>query len=131
MREVLNTISLSICRTLCESGHLLAHSISNVLSCCKPPTTYWFLNVGNEIKVTKLISPLKNGYFDVIALFNTGYLYLISHDTHQLTDFPALAALLSIITDPSVVLHTHYAYRTFTQPICDPFTYLQEKKELP
>ncbi|GFU34572.1 hypothetical protein TNCV_1993031 [Trichonephila clavipes] len=35
-----------------ESGHLLAYSISNVLSCCKPPTTYSFLNLGNEIKVT-------------------------------------------------------------------------------
>ncbi|GFU69842.1 hypothetical protein TNCV_112611 [Trichonephila clavipes] len=43
---------ISICRTLCEWGHLLAHSMSNVLSCCKPPTTYWFRNLGNEIKVT-------------------------------------------------------------------------------
>ncbi|GFT88470.1 transposable element Tcb1 transposase [Trichonephila clavipes] len=51
MWEALNTTSLSICRTMCELGHLLAHSISNVLSCCKPPTTYWFLNLGNKVKV--------------------------------------------------------------------------------
>ncbi len=86
MWEALNTISLSICRTMSESGHLLAHSISNVTS--------------------------------------------ISHDTHQLTDFTALAALLAAITEPPVVLPTHYAYRTSTRHIyvCDPFTYLQEKK---
>ncbi|GFW67429.1 uncharacterized protein LOC105457711 [Trichonephila clavipes] len=36
MWEALNTISLSICLTMCESGHLLALSIRNVLSCCKP-----------------------------------------------------------------------------------------------
>ncbi|GFX85467.1 hypothetical protein TNCV_3716391 [Trichonephila clavipes] len=51
MREALNTISLNIYRTMCESGHLYAHVISNVLSCCKPPTTYWFLNLGIEINV--------------------------------------------------------------------------------
>ncbi|PSN36018.1 hypothetical protein C0J52_12133 [Blattella germanica] len=38
MWEALNTISLSIFCTMCKSGYLLAHSISNVLSCCKPPT---------------------------------------------------------------------------------------------
>ncbi|GFQ73676.1 hypothetical protein TNCT_366361 [Trichonephila clavata] len=32
MWETLNTISLSIYRTMCESGHL----ISNFLSCCEP-----------------------------------------------------------------------------------------------
>ncbi|GFV65740.1 EGF-like domain-containing protein [Trichonephila clavipes] len=52
MWKALNTISLSICRIMCESGYLLAHSISNVLLYCKPPTTYWFLNLGNKIKVT-------------------------------------------------------------------------------
>ena len=39
MWEALNTIGLRMCRTMCESGHLLAHSIGNVLSCCKSPTT--------------------------------------------------------------------------------------------
>ncbi|GFS81200.1 uncharacterized protein TNCV_1224341 [Trichonephila clavipes] len=52
MWEALNTSSLSICRTMCELGHLLAHSISTVLSCCKPLDTYWFLNLGKEINVT-------------------------------------------------------------------------------
>ncbi|GFX22386.1 uncharacterized protein TNCV_1815871 [Trichonephila clavipes] len=52
MWEALNTISLSICRIMCELDHLLTHSISNILSCCKPLTTYWFLNLGNKIKVT-------------------------------------------------------------------------------
>ncbi|GFW65814.1 uncharacterized protein TNCV_586401 [Trichonephila clavipes] len=52
MWEALNTTSLSICSTMCKSGHLLALSISNILSCYKPPTTYWFLNLGNEINVT-------------------------------------------------------------------------------
>ncbi|GFW21347.1 uncharacterized protein TNCV_1531721 [Trichonephila clavipes] len=64
MWETLNTLSLSIFRTMCESGPLLAHSISNVLSCCRPSTTYWFLNLGNEIKVTGRISPWENGYLD-------------------------------------------------------------------
>ncbi|GFX81003.1 hypothetical protein TNCV_1909961 [Trichonephila clavipes] len=52
------------------------------------------------------------------------------HDTHQLTDFIALTELLQAITEPSDVLHTHYACRTSTRHIniCDPFTYLQEKK---
>ncbi|PRD29448.1 UNVERIFIED_CONTAM: hypothetical protein NCL1_29390 [Trichonephila clavipes] len=50
MWEALNTISLSIFRTMCESDHLLAHSICNVISCCKPPTTYWFLNLGTRSK---------------------------------------------------------------------------------
>ncbi|GFU83529.1 hypothetical protein TNCV_4217891 [Trichonephila clavipes] len=45
MWEALNTISFSIFHTMCESGHMFAHSISNVLSCYKPPTTYWFLNL--------------------------------------------------------------------------------------
>ncbi|GFV32320.1 hypothetical protein TNCV_1676061 [Trichonephila clavipes] len=39
MWESLNIISLSICRTMCESGHLLSHSISNVLFYCKPRAT--------------------------------------------------------------------------------------------
>ena len=39
MWEALNTIGLRMCHTMCESGHLSAHSIGNVLSCCKPPTT--------------------------------------------------------------------------------------------
>ncbi|GFX14652.1 uncharacterized protein TNCV_4016501 [Trichonephila clavipes] len=52
MWEALNTTSFNICSTMCESVNLLEHNISNVLSCCKPPTTYWFLNLGNEIKVT-------------------------------------------------------------------------------
>ncbi|GFW43784.1 uncharacterized protein TNCV_4771331 [Trichonephila clavipes] len=67
VREALNTTSLSICRSMWESGHLLTHSISNVLSCCKPPTTYWFLNLRNEIKVTERISSLVNGHFDLLA----------------------------------------------------------------
>ncbi|GFV29361.1 uncharacterized protein TNCV_437801 [Trichonephila clavipes] len=70
MLEALNTTSLSICNTMCESGHLLTQSIRNVLSCCKPPTTYWFLNLGNQIKVTVTfhrIYPSKNGYFDVMG----------------------------------------------------------------
>ncbi|GFS84557.1 uncharacterized protein TNCV_4607141 [Trichonephila clavipes] len=79
MWEALNTISLSTCHTMCESGRLLAHSISNVLSCCKPSTTYWFLNCGNEIKVTGRISPLENDYFDVSELLNTGYFHLTRH----------------------------------------------------
>ncbi|GFV73506.1 uncharacterized protein TNCV_1539481 [Trichonephila clavipes] len=58
MWEALNTISLSISRTMCESDHLLAHGISNVRSYCKPPTTYRFLNRGNEIKVTGRIFSL-------------------------------------------------------------------------
>ncbi|GFV11052.1 uncharacterized protein TNCV_2717971 [Trichonephila clavipes] len=47
-----------------------------------------------------------------------------SHDTHQLTDFTTLAALLPTITDSSVVLSTHYACRASTRHIyvCDPFT---------
>ncbi|GFW90160.1 uncharacterized protein TNCV_1789811 [Trichonephila clavipes] len=71
MGEALNTTSLSICRTMCESGHLLEQCNSNVLSCCRPPTTYWFLNLGNDIKVTgsdpihcDIPSPSENGYFD-------------------------------------------------------------------
>ncbi|GFU17420.1 uncharacterized protein TNCV_4309591 [Trichonephila clavipes] len=51
MWEALNTINLSIFRTMCESGQLLAHSISTVFSCCNPPTTYWFRFLGNEINV--------------------------------------------------------------------------------
>ncbi|GFV45399.1 uncharacterized protein TNCV_5055931 [Trichonephila clavipes] len=79
MWEVLNTISLSICHTICESSHLLAYGINNVLSCCKPPTTYGSLNLRNEIKVTERISPLGNGYFDVSALLNTGYFHFTRH----------------------------------------------------
>ncbi|GFY34259.1 uncharacterized protein TNCV_2505621 [Trichonephila clavipes] len=77
--ETLNTTSLSICRTMCESGHFLAHSISNVLSCCKSPTTYWFLNLRNEIKAIERISPLANGYLDVSGLLKTGYFPLTRH----------------------------------------------------
>ncbi|GFV62332.1 uncharacterized protein TNCV_1131151 [Trichonephila clavipes] len=79
MWEALNTISLSIYRTKCQSGHLLAHSIKNVLSCCKPSFTYWFLNLGNEIKVTGLISLLEKGYFDVSVLLKTGYFHIPRH----------------------------------------------------
>ncbi|PRD36219.1 UNVERIFIED_CONTAM: hypothetical protein NCL1_09288 [Trichonephila clavipes] len=59
------------------------------------------------------ISPSEKGYFDVSGLpkrFSS-----ISHDTHQLTDFTALAALLPAITAPSVVLNTHYGCRTSTR----------------
>ncbi|GFR25078.1 uncharacterized protein TNCT_647861 [Trichonephila clavata] len=74
---------------------------------------------------------LGNVYFDVSVMLNTGY--FIAHDTHQLTDFTALAALLPAITEPFVVLHIHYAGRTSTRLIyvCNPFTYLQGKKQLP
>ncbi|GFV13947.1 uncharacterized protein TNCV_524241 [Trichonephila clavipes] len=72
------------------------------------------------------ISPSENGYFYVSGLLKTGS--SISHDTHQLTDFTALAALLPPITEPSVALHTHYGCRTSTRRIyvCDPFTHIQE-----
>ncbi|GFV03539.1 hypothetical protein TNCV_5060801 [Trichonephila clavipes] len=49
---------------MCKSGHLLTHSISNILPCFKPSTKYWFLNLGDEIKIVGRISPLENGYFD-------------------------------------------------------------------
>ncbi|PRD22238.1 UNVERIFIED_CONTAM: hypothetical protein NCL1_49604 [Trichonephila clavipes] len=126
MWEALNTNNFCICHTMCESGHLLAHSIRNILSCCKPSTTYWFLNLGNEIKVTGRISSLENGYFDVSTLLNTGYFHLPRHSP---TDFTALAALLPAITESSVVLHTRYACKTSTRHIyvCDLFTYLQGK----
>ncbi|PRD29170.1 UNVERIFIED_CONTAM: hypothetical protein NCL1_30213 [Trichonephila clavipes] len=86
MGEALNTTSLSICRTMCESGHLLEQCNSNVLSCCRPPTTYWLLNLGNDIKVTgsdpihcDIPSPSENGYFNVSALLKTGYFHLTRH----------------------------------------------------
>ncbi|PRD19338.1 UNVERIFIED_CONTAM: hypothetical protein NCL1_57616 [Trichonephila clavipes] len=112
---------------MCESSHLLVHIISNVLSCCKPSTMYWCLNLGNEIKVTGRISPLENGYFDVSAHLDTRYFNLTRHSP---TDwFHSFAVLLPTITDPSVVLHAHYACRTSTRHIyvCDSFIYLQEK----
>ncbi|GFX14587.1 uncharacterized protein TNCV_4015851 [Trichonephila clavipes] len=62
MLEALNTVSLSICHPICESGHLLVHRINNVFSCCKPSSPFWFFNLGNKIEVTELISPLEN-YF--------------------------------------------------------------------
>ncbi|GFV53240.1 uncharacterized protein TNCV_1065991 [Trichonephila clavipes] len=52
MWEVLNTISLSICRTMRESGYLWLHSITNVLSCCKPPIP----RIGSLILKTQQIS---------------------------------------------------------------------------
>ncbi|GFT29039.1 uncharacterized protein TNCV_3586891 [Trichonephila clavipes] len=88
MWEGLNTTSLSICRTVCELGQLLAHSISNVLSSCKPPTTYWLLNLGKrsksqgQIKFTVTfhhISPSENGYFDVSRQLKTGYFHFTRH----------------------------------------------------
>ncbi|GFX63512.1 hypothetical protein TNCV_105191 [Trichonephila clavipes] len=39
------------------------------------------------------------------------------NDAHQLTDFTALTELLPAITEPSDVLHTHYACRTSTRHI--------------
>ncbi|GFX09590.1 uncharacterized protein TNCV_2029561 [Trichonephila clavipes] len=50
----------------CESGHMLEHSVSNVLSCRKPPTAYWFLTLGNEIKVTgRNVGKCRAGYCTV------------------------------------------------------------------
>ncbi|PRD33581.1 UNVERIFIED_CONTAM: hypothetical protein NCL1_17247 [Trichonephila clavipes] len=80
----LNTTSLNICRTMFESGHMLAPSIRNALSCCKPPTPYQFLNHGNEIKVKGADEihcdipshSSENGYFDVDGLLKTGYFHL-------------------------------------------------------
>ncbi|GFT57237.1 uncharacterized protein TNCV_1692421 [Trichonephila clavipes] len=134
MWEALNTIRLNICRTMCESGHLSVHTelaMSSRVANRLP--RIGFFNLENEVKVTGLISPLENGYFDVITLFNTGLINLISQDAHQLTNFPAFATLLPVITDPYVVLRRRYACRTSTRHIyvCDPFTYLHEKKYLP
>ncbi|GFV81401.1 uncharacterized protein TNCV_2034101 [Trichonephila clavipes] len=110
MWEALNTTSLSICRTMCESDHLLVHSISNVLSCCKPPTTYWFLNLGNEIKVigsNQIQCGIPSHFLPrrTAILMKAGCskrVTSISHDTHQLTDFTALAVLLPAIKKPYV-----------------------------
>ncbi|GFX15285.1 uncharacterized protein TNCV_3302151 [Trichonephila clavipes] len=82
MWEALNTTSLR--------GHQLAHSISNVPSCCKPLTTYRFLNLGNRsksqgrIKFTVTfhrISLSENGHFDVSGLLKTGYFHLTCHSS--------------------------------------------------
>ncbi|GFQ86094.1 uncharacterized protein TNCT_344181 [Trichonephila clavata] len=129
MWEALNTITLSICRTICESGHLLANWLTHVLAETFLPTVLMYGMVGDYSQGLPLIHcdipsdfSLGNGYFDASSLFNTGY--FISYDTHQLTDFTALAALLTAITQSSAVLHTHYAGRTSTRLIyvCDPFT---------
>ncbi|GFX62471.1 hypothetical protein TNCV_413131 [Trichonephila clavipes] len=73
MRKSLNTISLSICRIMCESGHLLPHSFSNVLSCWKPPTTNQFLNLENKIKITgRNVGRVRNLFLVPLIYFVSG-----------------------------------------------------------
>ncbi|GFU52422.1 hypothetical protein TNCV_192951 [Trichonephila clavipes] len=49
MWESLNITSLSICLTMCESSHLLAHSISNVLPYFKPRATVRTATAGSDV----------------------------------------------------------------------------------
>ncbi|GFR19911.1 hypothetical protein TNCT_466381 [Trichonephila clavata] len=92
MWEVLNTISLSICSTMCESYHLLVHWLTHVLAETFLPTVLMYGMVGYDSQGLPLIHSdiqshfsIGNGYFDVNTLLSTGC--FISHDTHQLTPF--------------------------------------------
>ncbi|GFV71453.1 uncharacterized protein TNCV_4562051 [Trichonephila clavipes] len=80
------------------------------------------LILGMRSKSQGKFLPWKTAICNNRAVQHTGYFNLISHDSHQLTDFPALTALLPVITDPYLVLHIHYGCRTSTRHIyvCDP-----------
>ncbi|GFV55315.1 uncharacterized protein TNCV_2268661 [Trichonephila clavipes] len=86
MWEALNTTSLNICRTICESGHLLRRTIL-AISCLVanrlPRIGSKIMGIRSklqgQIKFTEASHRIvlsENGYFDVSGLLKTGYFHL-------------------------------------------------------